>query len=530
MDIIKALKFKRGTIMAAKLATMLQEKATDLEFNDFFPKENKELVPSRLAVNEDNIEKAKSEINEVHFKKLLDITANVYKKVEKDCLKNFSKQNIAYKEIYIFLNKKPKAFKKEIVDEITESFIRYLDDKHAIFWAGRKLPKSVAIAIQSSFKIVSGHSFTSFLNVMKSKAYDGFGRETLKALNYLKISNVRISETANYCKCLEEQELVNKVMEENPSLFYPSFAYIGFKGLNQYQDFKTALTNLGLTKKGWKFMCSQSRNYNLRAMRKVKVGIFCMNNGLKDAWLRNEFLATWMTKENLSKDKQEILLKEIQNYNGSVKDFSPFEIRKRKYGSVTSYESAELDQLEDYLKNKKTIFLRDPANRDKEFKEDSKTLFQIIRRSERWHEEVFNKERGELKEYLTYPIKEMDIDNFKFKQVENSWDLKKEGDKMHHCVFNYTDRCFKNKYAVYTVDELVLKEKSKSLERATLGLSVEEKLVTVKDKETGKETEKLTTNITFNQMYGHCNSSVSDEMHKAAKILIKELNNKINGK
>lgn len=59
-------------------------------------------------------------------------------------------------------------------------------------------------------------------------------------------------------------------------------------------------------------MCSQSRNYNLRAMRKIKVGIFCMNNGLKDAWLRNEFLAAWMTKENLSTEKQDILLKEIQ--------------------------------------------------------------------------------------------------------------------------------------------------------------------------------------------------------------------------
>lgn len=516
--------------MAAKLATKFQEKTTDLGFNDFFPKENTELVPSRLAVNEDKMEKASSEINEVHFKKLLDITASIYKKTEQNCLLKFSHANISYKDIYTFLNKKPKAFKKEITDEITGLFIRYLDDKHAIFWNGRKLPKSVAIAIQSSFKIVSGHTFTSFLNVMKSKAYDGFGRETLKALNYLKISNVRVNDNINYCKSLEDQNIVNKVMDENPALFYPSFAYIGFKGLNQYQDFKTTLTNLGLTKKGWKFMCSQSRNYNLRAMRKVKVGIFCMNNGLKDAWLRNEFLAAWMTKENLYKEKQDILLKEIQSYNGAIKDFSPFEIRKRKYGATVSYESVELDQLEDYLRNKKTIFLRNPENRDKEFREDSKTLFQLIRRSERWHEEVFNKEKGDLKEFLTYPIKEVDIDNFKFKQIENSWDLKKEGDKMHHCVFSYSDRCFKNKYAVYTVDETILKENAKSLERATLGLSVDEKIIIVKDKETGEEKEKLVMNITFSQMYGHCNSRVSDEMHLAAKKLIKDLNQEINEK
>ena len=32
----------------------------------------------------------------------------------------------------------------------------------------------------------------------------------------------------------------------------------------------------------------------------------------------------------------------------------------------------------------------------------------------------------------------------------------------------------------------------------------------------------------FSQMYGHCNSRVSDEMHKAAKKLIKDLNQEIN--
>jgi len=519
--------------MAPSFATALKKEKNnfDFGFDSVFDSVNEEkLVPSKMVIKENKNDIKQSEINEVHFKKLLDITARVYRNTEKSFLESFQKNTLTYKEVYSFLNKKPATFKKEITDRVTELFIRYLDDKHAIFWNGRKLPKSVAIAIQSSFKIVSGHSFTSFLNVMKSKAYDGFGRETLKALNYLKISNVRISDDIAYCKSLEDQELVNKVMEENPALFYPSFAYIGFKGLNQYQDFKAVLMHVGLTKKGWKFMCSQSRNYNLRAMRKIKVGIFCMNNGLKDAWLRNDFLAAWMTNEHLSKHKQDVLLKEIQNYNGSVKNFSPFEIRKRKYGATISYDCAELNQLEDYLKSKKREFLRNPENRNKEYKEDSKTLFQLLRRSDKWHEEVFNKEKGQLKNFLVYPIEEIEIDNFKFTQITNSWDLKKEGDKMHHCVFHYSDRCDKNQYAVYTVEQ-IKSENNKindTFERATLGLSVQEKIVMMKNKETDKEEEVLTTNIQFNQMYGHCNSRVSDEMHESAKKLIKELNQKLN--
>lgn len=519
--------------MATRLATALKKEKNNFSFDFdsvFNPINENSLVPSKMVIKEDKNDIKQSEINEVHFKKLLDITASVYREIEKGYLKNFQSDTFTYKEVYSFLNKKPAAFKREITDQVTESFIRYLDDKHAIFWNGRKLPKSVAIAIQSSFKIVSGHTFTSFLNVMKSKAYDGFGRETLKALNYLKISNIRISDEISYCKSLEDQELVNKVMEENPALFYPSFAYIGFKGLNQYRDFKTILTHNGLTKKGWKFMCSQSRNYNLRAMRKLKVGIFCMNNCLKDAWLRNEFIAAWMSKPNLFNFKQDILLKEIQSYNGSVKNFSPFAIRKRKHGAIVVYECRELDELEDYLKNKKTVFLRDLNNRGKEFKEDSKTLFQLLRRSNAWHEEVFNKEKGALKEYLEYPIKEIEIDKFKFNQITNSWDLKKEGEKMHHCVFSYGDRCFQNKYAVYTVEQIEAIKNEKGLERATLGLYVEDKIVKVKNKETGKEKEELVINVRFSQMYGHCNSSVSDEMHEAAKKLIKELNQRFTDK
>lgn len=515
--------------MAAKLATVLKE---ENGFNLFSDEEEKELIPSIFESEtiKENVSEIKTDplaLSEEHFKKLLDISAYVYKEKEKSYIDKFNNSSTTYKEIYSFLNKKAGAFKKEITDEITKDFIQYLDDKHAIFWNGMKLPRSIAIAIQSSFKIVSGHSFTSFLNVMKSKAYDGFGRETLKALNYLKISNTRINEKVSYYKALEDVELVNKVMEENPALFYPSLAYIGFKGLNQYQEMKITLNKLGLSKKGWKFMCLQTKNYNLRSIRKIHVGIFCMNNHLKDAWLRNDFLAAWMRHEKL-RNKSDILLKEIENYNGAIKDFSPFQIRKRKESLAYTYECPELDQLNDYINHNKTAFLRDPRNAGKDYKEDSKTLFQLLRRSERWHEEVLKKERGDLKKFINHNVKEKEFDGFNFEQITDSWELKKEGDKMHHCVFSYTDRCHKNKYAVYKVDEINIKKGSKTLERATLGLTVNEKVVLHKDESTGLEKEILVTTITFSQMYGYCNSSVSNEMRAAAQKLIKEINKKIN--
>lgn len=491
----------------------------------------KDLKQTLVVKDVANTQKSQTNaLNEVHFKKLLDITAEVYRNKEQELI-SLAKAETDYKTIYAFLNVKPKSLQAELTKSIMNEFLQYMDDKHAIYWRGKKVPKEIAIAMQNAFKIVSGHTFSSFLNVMKAKNYDAFGRETIKALNYLKISNVIPNEKVKYFQNLDaDKATVEKVMAENQGLFYPSFALIGFKGLNQYQELKAYLTAKGLTKKGWKFMCSQSRNYNLRAIRKPKVAVFCMNHGLKDAWLRNTFLAAWMTHPTLV-EKSDILFKEIEAYEGPVNGFSPFEIERRRNYGLMGYECPQLDELNDYLTSQKREFLRNPNNRDKEFKEDSKTLYQLLRRSERWHEEERHKNRGPNKQFCSFDIQDAEFKGFKFKQITSSWDLIDEGKKMHHCVGSYADRCYKTEYAVYQVEDVReekevkdKKGKKEKPERATLGLYIE----TAKkiDEKTGKEEEVLVAK--FNQMYKHSNQITSDEMREAASKMIKELNKSFN--
>jgi len=492
----------------------------------------KSLIEKDLVVgNASTTEQSKQNtLNEVYFKKLLDITAEVYRNKERELI-SLTNAESPYKTVYSFLNVKPKSLQAELTKSIMNEFLQYMDDKHAIYWRGKKVPKEIAIAMQNAFKIVSGHTFSSFLNVMKAKNYDAFGRETIKALNYLKISNVIPNEAVKYFQNLDaDKATVEKVMAENQGLFYPSFALIGFKGLNQYQEFKAYLTDKGLTKKGWKFMCSQSRNYNLRAIRKPKVAIFCLNNGLKDAWLRNTFLAAWMTHSTLV-EKSDILFKEIEAYEGPVNSFSPFEIEMRRNHGLMSYECPQLDELNDYLTSQKRDFLRNPANRNKEFKEDSKTLYQLLRRSERWHEEERHKDRGANKQFFPFDISNSEFKGFSFKQITSSWDLIDEGKKMHHCVGSYAERCYKTEYAVYQVEDVreekevkVKKGKKEKAERATLGLFID--TATKIDEKTGKEKEILVAK--FNQMYRHSNQRASDEMREAANEMIKELNKSFN--
>ena len=521
----------------------VSDDSEDADFGDIFgdaelplkkPSEKKSIIKQTLVVkNVANTEQSQNNaLNEVHFKRLLDITAEIYRNKERE-LSSLAKAETDYKTIYSFLNTKPKSLQAELTKSIMNEFLQYMDDKHAIYWRGKKVPKEIAVAMQNAFKIVSGHTFSSFLNVMKAKNYDAFGRETIKALNYLKISNVIPNEKVKYFQNLDaDKATVEKVMAENQGLFYPSFALIGFKGLNQYQELKAYLTAKGLTKKGWKFMCSQSRNYNLRAIRKPKVAVFCMNHGLKDAWLRNTFLAAWMTHPTLV-EKSDILFKEIEAYEGPVNGFSPFEIQGRRNYGLIGYTCPQLDELNDYLTSQKREFLRNPDNRNKEFKEDSKTLYQLLRRSERWHEEQRKKdeEARANKQFLSFEINDAEFKGFRFKQITSSWDLIEEGNKMHHCVGSYAERCYNKQYAVYQVEDVRegkdlkdKKGKKQKPERATLGLYIE----TAKkiDEKTGEEKEVLVAK--FNQMYKHSNQITSEDMMEAASKMIKELNKSFN--
>lgn len=434
--------------------------------------------------------------NDVDFEVMLNAAAKVLKNYEE------TPKNINYKrsdEVFSFLNKKPKSFQNEIVKYIVQKYYKELKIKKKIplesnHATTKKLSKNQLISVNTAFCIVSGHNFSSFLNVLKSHVYNNYGRETLKALNYLKLSNIPLKNNIDYTKCLDnDPELVEKIKKENEALFYPSFFLVGFHGLNQYQEFKGRLSSSGLTKKGWKNMCAQSRNYNLRAMRKLKVGIFCLNNNLRDAWMRNNFISEWFKHHHLAK-RPHILLKEIENHIGHINKFEPFPIEMRR-GMFGSNSCRQLEEVNDYLSE----------NPD----DDSKNLGVLYRRTNNWHEDIHKRRKGPLIDFKTVEIEKFESNDYLFEQIKDSHTLYDEGDTMHHCVSTYKNQCKEEIYVVFKV------ENNKTEERATLGISIK--------KATENSKNKKTTYI-FNQIRGYCNKSVSNEMHNAGLILIKELN------
>lgn len=459
--------------------------------NDFL--EKNDIVELFLSKKDEVVQKEKSK-GVVDFDAMLSVAAKVLK------IKENAPQDIDYsnhESVYNFLNKKPKAFQAEIVKHMISQYYTEIKEKnrlpmHHAYESKKKLTKEQLVSVNVAFGLVSGHTYSSFLNLLKSRVYDNFGRETLKALNYLKISNLTLSRNVNYTKCLDsDPTLVEKIKNENLSLFYPSVLMVGFKGLNQYKELKEEMSKKGLTKKGWKNMCAQTANYNLRAIRKKKLGAFCLNNSLKDAWLRNSFMALWFKCEYL-RGKEHILLKEIENYNGHVNKFEPFPVLRPRLDCV------QLTEINDYLR----------ATPD----DDSKTLTVLYRRSIQWHENSYRKAKGLLFNFKKREITEFEESGYKFEQILDSHKLYDEGETMHHCVFSYTNSCSKEKYTVFKVFG---EGKSKEDSRATLGIYI-------KEEEDGNKKSSL--KYTFNQMYGYCNSRVSDDMHKAAKLLIKKLN------
>ena len=479
------------------------------------------LLSNPEIVNLLNDEKNKKNPYDINFKIMLDVAASVHKEMQEivdnmDCSKSSA--------VFAYLNRKPKSFQKNIVEQIIARYFNALpNNKKPESGIKNKLKKIELISINVAFKAVSGHTYTSFLNVLKSIVYNKYGRSTLKAVNYLRLSNLVIKDNITYTLSLDAcPDTVEKVKNENEALFYPAFYLLGFKGLNQYKDLKDFLMKKGLTTKGWKTMCGQSKSYNLRAMRKIKTGIFALNYGLKDAWLRNPFISEWVKSDSLM-NRVDILLREMDLYNGPVNKFAPFPLQQRRPYDMDEIRCVQLQEIADFL----TAHPNDKT----------KSLVHLYNKTQQWHLELRKIKRSPLAKFTEENVKvfideqkeKIDGKNvqntFVFKQIEDSWLLQDEGDEMHHCVSSYAERCKRNDYLVYTVNT---EEGATTQERATLGISK----CQMKSIAEYKEIDGIDNifKYTFNQMYSYCNRSVSESMHKSAKKLLKELNKPYNEK
>lgn len=186
--------------------------------------------------------------------------------------------------------KRKKHSDKKYYDEVNDSIFFLSEDKD--------FNKSFYKVVNGAFNNHMKSRFDLYTRLRQKRFYDLIGEETIKQLSYLKKSNCHFSKKVDYNLNIESRkEEFDLFMSETPQFFYPSYASIGFKGAGQLKHYKEYLKNLdnhdylyNLTEKGWKFLLKQNKNYLLRSNRFLEVGVFCANNELKDAWLRNDCL------------------------------------------------------------------------------------------------------------------------------------------------------------------------------------------------------------------------------------------------
>ena len=119
-----------------------------------------------------------------------------------------------------------------------------------------------------------------------------------------------------------------------------------------------------------------------------------------------------------------------------------------------------------------------------------------LRRLEREHEAASR--RSILKDYSTEefsPPLVVEVDGYRFSRLTSQADVASEGAAMRHCVASYAGDCSRGVYAVFKVE---------GKERATLGVNMDRN---------GRP-------HSLGQIYGACNSPVSDYCVSAAKDLL----------
>lgn len=109
--------------------------------------------------------------------------------------------------------------------------------------------------------------------------------------------------------------------------------------------------------------------------------------------------------------------------------------------------------------------------------------------------------RNERQLSWTAPVQRLEADGLKADALLSSAGLREEGQRMHHCVGGYDNRCAEGEYLVYALST------AEGSDRATLGLRVQR---------TGK--------VAVDQLFGPCNQEASTTFHKFARVIVKEIN------
>lgn len=268
------------------------------------------------------------------------ISINIKSLEIKDNLSSYKKEIYKLKTNICLTKEEVKI--KEKIDRVmkNEYLTQIANDK--------EFNKKLISKIRGCFSFHVSNHLDFWSKIRQKKIYDLIGRKSINHLSYLKKSNIAINEKnkINYIQNIEEKEEdFDLFMKENEKFFYPSYSKIGFTGRDQLKHFKSYLRNdffndfeyhKGISKKGWRFLTTQNKNYLLRFVRFLNLGVFCANNQLKDAWLRSNTLMGLINNRNIYYLFENIMEKSIKEYNGPIKYWKPFLHKKVFYFNENS--------------------------------------------------------------------------------------------------------------------------------------------------------------------------------------------------
>lgn len=194
-----------------------------------------------------------------------------------------------------------------------------------------------------------------------------------------------------------------------------------------------------------------------------------------------------------------------------IKDFINFNY----IGNFSDKQNEELENLS----INKYLYI------DKNFMKNVKNLDHLFELSVKWHKKEQEKELAEINniefdidfiwKHPDFNKKEkcFELKGLKFYPLKNSIEMYHEKLKMKHCIYNYTDLCFKKKYIAFKVEPIVSNvfDKINGQVRATLGCN------------------RLDNNVlSFNQTYSFCDSDVSKSQRKLSFDFVQMLNENLN--
>lgn len=265
--------------------------------------------------------------------------------------------------------------------------------------------------INSCFKSLYSCNYEQYIKVLKKKIFLHYGEDTIHNYSYLKKSSINLGKIK--LRHFDNPSL-KKIFENNNKFYWLYLSMINdidqIKEDNENYDLihlKKILEKHGLSDKGWDFLQNQNQHYITRMGQSIAWSVFCVNYGLKDAWLRNnkhKYLFNRMKNMYYKSDIIDSDLKKI--YLSLGKSCSKWNKPVTKFCMISSYR---LKLLVRYIsKNSGFAKITNQCLEDKEMNYHYSYYIDSLKSYDRYHDSFFLSQLfNEVLIYMQYHIKEI---------------------------------------------------------------------------------------------------------------------------